>query len=99
MAFKKGESGNPNGRPTGSKNKRGKFDEKLTSKAIENIRKLVDAGDYAASVEVLKRTHPTLKPITPEGSIDAEYINARIFELTELEERLSALEAKSHESN
>ena len=43
---------------------------------------------------VLKRTHAPLKAITPLDSLDGEYLAAKIFEIKELELRLSALEAQ-----
>lgn len=99
MAFEKGKSGNPQGRPKGSRNKRSQFDEKLTAKAIENLTKLVEAGDFAASIEVLKRTHPVLKPITDANSLDGEMLRAKIFEIAEYEQRLAELEKLANEAN
>ncbi len=41
MAFKKGDSGNPNGRPKGSKNKRGgDLREKITAFLEDNFEKI-----------------------------------------------------------
>ena len=87
------------GRPKGSKNKRGKFSEELTAKAIKNLTELVEAGDFAASIEVLKRTHPPLKPVTDANSLDGRMLEAKIFEITELEERLAELERLANEKS
>ncbi|PMP08909.1 hypothetical protein BCS94_06840 [Vibrio breoganii] len=92
MAFKKGETGNPNGRPKGSKNRKGQFSEKLSNEAIKKLEQAVADGESWAISLVIQRTHPALKAITPENSIDAEVMRARIFQLVELEERLTKLE-------
>jgi hypothetical protein len=47
---------------------------------------------------VLKRISPTLKPITPEESLDGDMLALKIKEVSEFEERLSNLEAKTSES-
>lgn len=80
------------GRPQGSKNKRGQFSDALTEQALKNLEQLVNAGDIQASLEVLKRTHPVLKAITPENSLDGELMKLKMREISEFEERLKALE-------
>ncbi|MFA0474854.1 hypothetical protein BCT06_12715 [Vibrio breoganii] len=93
MPFIKGQpSANPNGRPKGSGNKKYAFPQEITDKAIQNVRELVEAGDYAASIEVLKRTHPVLKPVTAPSSIDAEFLQAKMYELTELQKAIKELQ-------
>jgi hypothetical protein len=81
-----------NGRPKGSKNKRGQFSKELTEQALEQLTIAVNQGESWAIQEVFKRTHPTLKPITPEESLDGDYIKAKLFEIQEMEQRLIALE-------
>ena len=80
------------GRPVGSRNKRGQFSNELCSDAIIKLSEGVSAGESWAIVEVLKRVSPVLKPITPQDSLDADYLRAKIFELSEMEQRLKALE-------
>jgi len=82
-----------NGRPTGSKNKRSQFSDVLTTKAIGVLTEALDNNEAWAVETVLKRTHPSLKAITPLNSIDHEYLSAKIFEIQDLEHRLNALEA------
>ncbi|MNH34611.1 hypothetical protein D3C79_952160 [compost metagenome] len=42
---------------------------------------------------VIERTYPALKPVTPEGSIDAELLALKIRSLHDVEERVAKLEA------
>ena len=85
-----------NGRPKGSKNKRGQFSKELTEQALEQLTVAVNQGESWAIQEVVKRTHPTLKPITPVDSIDGDYIKAKMFEIQEMEQRLLALENQNN---
>jgi len=84
------------GRPKGSPNKRGQFSTTLTAEALEQLELAVKQGEAWAIQEVFKRTHPTLKAITPVDSIDGEYIKAKMFEIQELEHRLLVLENKNN---
>jgi hypothetical protein len=86
-----------NGRPKGSKNKRGQFSKELTTQALEQLTLEVRQGEAWAIQEVVKRTHPTLKPITAEDSLDGELLILKIKEITELEQRLITLESKANE--
>ena len=99
MAYKKGESGNPAGRPKGSKNKRSLINEALQETAFAKLSDAVNAGEAWAIQAVLDRTTPKLKQITPDNSLDGEYLAAKIKEVAEFEERLTTLEAKQNESN
>jgi len=81
-----------NGRPVGSKNKRSQFTDTMTSKALEQLEIALNEG-YSWAVEtVLKRTHAPLKAITPEHSLDAEFLKLKMKEIAEFEDRISALE-------
>lgn len=91
-AFKTGNT-QGRGRPKGAKNKKGAFSAKLTSEAIAKLETAVLQGEQWAIVEVLKRTNAPLKAVTPEDSIDAEFLRLKMKELHEFEERLKALEA------
>jgi hypothetical protein len=87
-----------NGRPKGSRNKRGQFSKELTEQALEQLTLAVNKGESWAIQEVFKRTHPTLKPITPEDSLDGVMLALKIKEVSDFEERLLNLEAKTSES-
>ena len=75
MAFKKGESGNPAGRPKGSQNKRGIINEALdklseekglnvTEAIIKRIAEDALTGDATAARLILDRTIPAYKPVS-----------------------------------
>jgi hypothetical protein len=83
-----------NGRPKGSRNKRGQFSQKLAEQALEQLTLAVNQGESWAIQEVFKRTHPTLKPVTPVDSLDGDMLALKIKEISELEQRLIALESK-----
>lgn len=91
MPFQKGNKLSQ-GRPKGAKNKKSVFDAAMTEKALKGLREAVDNGEQWAIQEVIKRVYPTLKPITPDGSLDAEFLQLRMKELGEFEQRISALE-------
>jgi hypothetical protein len=83
-----------NGRPKGSRNKRGQFSQELAKQALEQLTLAVNQGESWAIQEVFKRTHPTLKPVTPVDSLDGDMLALKIKEISELEQRLIALESK-----
>jgi hypothetical protein len=83
-----------NGRPKGSRNKRGQFSQELAEQALEQLTLAVNQGESWAIQEVFKRTHPTLKPVTPVDSLDGDMLALKIKEISELEQRLIALESK-----
>ena len=83
-----------NGRPKGSKNKRGQFSKELTEQALEQLSVAVNQCESWAIQEVLKRTHPALKPITAEDSLDGDMLALKMKEISEFEQRLNALESK-----
>jgi hypothetical protein len=85
-----------NGRPKGSRNKRGQFSQELVKQALEQLTLAVNQGESWAIQEVLKRISPTLKPITPEESLDGDMLMMKIKEIQELEQRLIALEAHNN---
>jgi len=81
-----------NGRPVGSKNKRSQFTDTMTSKALEQLEIASNDGEQLAVETVLKRTHAPLKSITPEHSLDAEFLKLKMKEISDFDERLSVLE-------
>jgi hypothetical protein len=85
-----------NGRPKGSRNKRGQFSKELAEQALEQLTLAVNQGESWAIQEVLKRISPTLKPITPEESLDGDMLMLKIKEIQELEQRLLVLEAQNN---
>ena len=86
-----------NGRPVGSKNKRSQFTDTMTSKALEQLEIASNDGEQLAVETVLKRTHAPLKSITPENSLDAEYLKLKMKEIREFEDRINALEKLTNE--
>lgn len=56
-----------------------------------------ELGDIDAARLVFDRIFPKLKPITPMDSLDAEYLQAKIKQVAELEERIAALEENQNE--
>jgi hypothetical protein len=86
-----------NGRPSGSKNKRSQFTGTMTNKALEQLEIALNDGQQWAIETVLKRTHAPLKAITPEHSLDAEFLKLKMKEISEFEERIQALEVLSNE--
>lgn len=93
--YKKGESGNPAGRPKGALGKKTQIPESLTKQAITHLTRLIEEGDTTAIKLVLDRTIPALKATTAPGTLDAELLKLKIKELSEFEERLAALEAQN----
>lgn len=84
------------GRPKGSKNVKGRISKEMSDTALQKLEDAMERGEAWAIQEVIKRTHPTLKPVTPEDSIDGDYIRAKMFELQEMEQRLLALENQNN---
>ena len=85
-----------NGRPVGSKNKRSQFSEVMTSKALEQLEIALFEGEQWAIETVLKRTHAPLKAVTPDNSLEGEFLKLKIKEITEFEQRITALESLTY---
>jgi hypothetical protein len=83
-----------NGRPLGSKNKRSQFTDAMTSTALEKLNIALSDGESWAIQLVINRTHPALKAITPEGSLDGEFLKLKMKEISEFDERIAALEQR-----
>jgi len=95
--FSKTNQPESNGRPVGSKNKRSQFSDTMTNKAIEQLEAALNEGQQWAVEAILKRTHAPLKAITPEHSLDADFIKLKIKEIAEFDERIQALEQQTNE--
>lgn len=83
-------------RTKGALGKRSILPKSLTADALVHLTRMVSDGDQKAVLFVMEREYPALKAITPADSIDADYIRAKIFELTELEKRIAALEENNN---
>tara|TARA_R110000851_G_C13096306_1_gene567475 strand:- start:1513 stop:1809 length:297 start_codon:yes stop_codon:yes gene_type:complete len=86
-----------NGRPLGSKNKRSQFTDAMTSTALEKLNIALSDGESWAIQLVINRTHPALKAITPEGSLDGDFLKLKMKEISEFDERIAALEQRLNE--
>jgi hypothetical protein len=65
MTFKKGQSGNPKGRPKGIEDRRTRFRKHIESKADDLIEKVVEMaleGDVRAIKLCLERISPPMRP-------------------------------------
>lgn len=82
-------------RPKGALNKRPAIPRVLLTDAMAKLAVAVGSGEPWAVQAVIDRWMPKLKPVTPEDSIDARVLEARIFELVEMEQRIATLENKS----
>lgn len=86
------------GRPKGSRNKRSLISDQLHDDALKQLTQAISKGESWAITAILDRTMPKLKNITPNDSLDGEMLRAQITALTEIEDRLIALEeAVKHE--
>jgi len=97
--FSKGTSGNPSGRPKGSKNKSSFIDSVTRELAKAKLHDAVTSGESWAISAVLDRVSPKLKPSTAEDSLDGEVLMIKIKEATELLERLEVLEGLMKHDN
>jgi hypothetical protein len=86
-----------NGRPLGSKNKRSQFTDAMTSTALEKLDIALSDGESWAIQLVINKTHPALKAITPEGSLDGDFLKLKMKEISEFDERIQALEQRLNE--
>ena len=80
------------GRPRGSKNKRSQFTDAMTSTALDKLDIALASAEPWAIQLVINRTHPALKAITPEGSLDGDFLKLKMKEISEFEQRIAALE-------
>ena len=82
------------GRPRGSKNKRSQFTDAMTSTALDKLDIALADGEIWAIQLIINRTHPALKAITPEGSLDGDFLKLKMKEISEFDERIAALEQR-----
>jgi len=95
MAFTTQNQPANRGRKKGSKNKRSQFSEILTNKALKQLSEAVTQGESWAIQVVINRTHAPLKSITPENSLDAQYLELKMKEISEFDQRIAALEQRN----
>ncbi|MCG9632265.1 hypothetical protein [Vibrio sp. Isolate30] len=74
------------------------LDENTISDAKRQLSEAVKAGEQWAIVEVLKRIAPPLKPVTDADSLDGQYLELKMKEISEFEQRILALEESLNES-
>jgi len=79
-------------RPKGALNKRPQIPKVLFTDAMAKLAVAVGAGESWAIQSVLDRYMPKLKPVTPDDSLDAEALRARINDLVLFDERLRKIE-------
>lgn len=96
MTFKKGESGNPAGRP---KKIYKELPENLIETSLEVILDAIQKGDTDCACWVLERVFPKLKPITPPDSLEGEEVELRVipkreFRQNKLDERARLEESR-----
>ncbi len=82
------------GRPRGSKNKRSQFTDAMTSTALDKLDIALASAEPWAIQLIINRTHPALKAITPEGSLDGDFLKLKMKEISEFDERIAALEQR-----
>ena len=86
----------PQNRKPRGKGKKGVIADMTTEAALAKLAEAVEAGEPWAITLVIDRSVPKLKAITPPESLDGELLQAKITELTELEQRIAALEGIAH---
>tara|TARA_R110000850_G_C9986519_1_gene466537 strand:+ start:3807 stop:4100 length:294 start_codon:yes stop_codon:yes gene_type:complete len=85
------------GRKVGSLNKKSQFTDAMTSTALEKLDIALSDGESWAIQLVINRTHPALKAITPEGSLDGDFLKLKMKEISEFDERIQSLEQRLNE--
>lgn len=73
------------------------FSRAVITKAKQNLADQVMKGDVKASLEVLERCIPKVRPITVEESLDGQAIDAKLYELLGMKEQLDRIEARQDE--
>ena len=77
---------------------KGLLDENTKEEAKRQLSNAVKAGEQWAVMAIIDRIAPKLKPITDESSLDGQYLELKMKEISEFEQRLADLEAMANES-
>lgn len=73
------------------------IDESTQEEAKRQLSDAVKAGEQWAVMAIIDRIAPKLKPITDESSLDGQYLELKMKEISEFEQRLADLEALANE--
>ena len=76
---------------------KGLIDESTKEEAKIQLQKAVVLGEQWAILAVIDRIAPKLKPVTDANSLDGQYIELKMKEISEFEERIKQLEDLANE--
>lgn len=74
------------------------IDESTQEEAKRQLSDAVKAGEQWAVMAIIDRIAPKLKPVTDRDSLDGQYLELKMKEISEFEQRLADLEALANES-
>lgn len=74
------------------------IDENTQEEAKRQLSNAVEAGEQWAVMAIIDRIAPKLKPVTDRDSLDGQYLELKMKQISEFEERILALEESLNES-